>query len=279
MRTFLLTSPLVLAAACSSPDHAMKHTHDAHAHQGSGCRSDCVQGPAHDAHGDGGPQHGPAGGGGPPTRAAPHDGHAMHGGPGPHGGMPHRFEDAEAWSKRFDAPDRAAWQQPDAVIAALQLPEDAVVADVGAGTGYFAVRLARAVPMGRVLAVDVEPDMVRFVDARAAKEGLTNLRGRLTPTDRADVDDNTDLVLVVDTYHHIADRVAYFAALRSKLSARGHVAIVDFRPTSERGPPKQHKLAATVVEGELAAAGYQLVTAHDFLPDQYFLVFAASPAR
>jgi cyclopropane fatty-acyl-phospholipid synthase-like methyltransferase len=191
--------------------------------------------------------------------------------------MPHRFDDAAAWARRFDAPERDAWQKPDEVIAALALPPDAVVADLGAGTGYFAVRLARAVPQGRVLAVDVEPDMVRHVDARAAQLGLANLRGRVTPTDRADVDEGTDLVLVVDTYHHIDQRVAYFTALKARLSPRGRLAIIDFLPTSERGPPAAHKLADDVVVRELAAAGFRQIARHDFLPDQYFLVFAPAP--
>jgi len=239
LRTLLMTSPLLLSLSCASSSETPA------GHHGHG---------AHGAHHDG-----------PNT----HHGHA--------GGMPHRFEDAAAWSKQFDAPERDAWQKPDDVIAALALPKDAVVADVGAGTGYFAVRLARAVPQGRVLGVDVEADMVRFIDERAAKEGLNNLKGRLTPFERADVDDGTDLVLVVDTYHHISDRVAYFKALLPKLSARGRLAIVDFRPSSERGPPKAMKMAPEFVQQELAAAGYVQVESHDFLPDQYILVF--SPRR
>ena len=85
--------------------------------------------------------------------------------------MPHRFEDAEAWAKRFDDPSRDAWQKPDAVIANLALPPGATVADVGAGTGYFAVRLARAVPQGKVFASDIEPDMVRYLGERAGRDG------------------------------------------------------------------------------------------------------------
>jgi cyclopropane fatty-acyl-phospholipid synthase-like methyltransferase len=193
--------------------------------------------------------------------------------------MPHRFANAEEWAKRFDAPERDAWQKPDAVIAALALPADAVVADVGAGTGYFAVRIARAVPQGRVVALDVESDMVRHVQERADKAGLSNLTARLTPADHADVDPGTDLVLIVDTVHHLGDRVAYFRALSDKLSSRGRVAIIDFRVDSDRGPPKDHKLAPGVVTAEMQAAGYAPVASHDFLPDQYLLIFAPAPPR
>jgi hypothetical protein len=97
---------------------------------------------------------------------------------------------------------------------------------------------------------------------------------RETPTGAAaEVDDGTDLVVVVDTFNHIADRVAYFKALLPKLSLRGRLAIVDFRPSSERGPPKGMKLGPEAVEQELAAAGDVPVERRDFLPDQYFLVF------
>src|SRR5512143_3695049 len=96
-----------------------------------------------------------------------------------HGGMPHRFEHADEWAKQFDDPSRDAWQQPDRVIAALALTPAMTVADVGAGTGYFSVRLARAVPQGEVLATDIEPDMVRYLGERATREHLPNIKAVL----------------------------------------------------------------------------------------------------
>jgi SAM-dependent methyltransferase len=190
-------------------------------------------------------------------------------------GMHRRFDDAEGWAAEFDAPERDAWQEPDRVIAALALPRAAVVADLGAGTGYFSVRLARAVPEGRVLALDIEASMVRYLADRAQREGLTNLlAGEATETDSG-LREPVDLVLVVDTYHHISDRTAYFARLREQLRPGGRLAIVDFRLDSERGPPREHKIAPEAVRAELEAAGYQLVEQHDFLADQYFLIFAA----
>lgn len=223
---------------------------------GCGASSPPAEEPA-DPHAEG--QHGH-----PP--GAHHHGHAMH----------HRFQDAEAWAQEFDAPERDAWQQPDRVIAALALAPDAVVADLGAGTGYFSVRLARAVPQGRVLALDVEAEMVRYLADRAQREGLANLlAGEATATD-AGLREPVDLVLVVDTYHHIEDRTAYFARLRERLRPGGRLAIVDFRLDSERGPPREHKIAPETVRAELEAAGYTLAASHDFLPDQYFLIFEGS---
>lgn len=203
-----------------------------------------------------------------------HDAHAHPPGAHHHGhGMHHRFEDAEAWAQELDAPERDAWQLPDRVVGALALAPTAVVADLGAGTGYFSVRLARAVPSGRVLAIDVEPSMVRYLADRATREGLANLLAVEGTATDAGIREPVDLVLVVNTYHHIAERTAYFAALREHLRPGGRLAIVDFRLDSERGPPREHKLAPDQVQAELEAAGYALVASHDFLPDQYFLVF------
>ena len=196
-----------------------------------------------------------------------------HGGAHHGGGMPHRFENAEEWAKRFEEPGRDAWQKPDEVVSALGLAPDARVADIGSGTGYFAVRLARAVPQGKVYGVDIEPDMARYLGERARREGLGNLEAVLGEPGDAKLPEAVDLVLVVNTYHHIGERVAYLRRLGEKLRPGGRVAIVDFREESPKGPPRAHKLSPEQVRGELEAAGYRLTQTHDFLPDQYFLVF------
>ncbi len=193
-----------------------------------------------------------------------------------HGHQPmHRhFSDAERWAQVFDDPARDAWQKPDQVVAALQLAPDARVADIGSGTGYFAVRLARAVPQGAVTGADLEPDMVQYLNARAAKESLANLRAIVAAPDDPKLPEPVDLVLVVDTYHHIGARPDYFARLRERLRPGGRVAIIDFKLDSPTGPPASGRIAPEVVEKEMAQAGYRRIAAHDFLPNQYFLVFA-----
>lgn len=193
-----------------------------------------------------------------------------------HGAQPmHRhFSDAEQWSRVFDDPARAEWQKPDQVVAALALAPDARVADIGSGTGYFAVRLARAVPQGKVYGADLEPDMVRYLNERAQKEKLANLSAHVAAPDDPKLPEPVDLVLLVNTYHHIAARHDYFARLREQLRSGGRVAIVDYRPESPSGPPPGGRIAPEVVEKEMAQAGYRRVAKHDFLPYQYFLVFA-----
>jgi SAM-dependent methyltransferase len=185
----------------------------------------------------------------------------------------HRFSGAERWARVFDDPARDRWQKPDEVIAALGLAPDATVADIGAGTGYFAARLARALPKGRVFAVDIEPDMVRYLGDRARRERLPNLQPVRGQPDDPQLPEAVDCVLIVDTYHHIDDRVAYFARLRGHLKPGGAIAIVDFTLESPLGPPRSARIAADAVRAEMARAGYALVAQHDFLPHQYFLVF------
>ena len=142
----------------------------------------------------------------------------------------HSFGDAEKWAHVFDDPERDAWQKPHEVIQALALKPDAVVADLGAGTGYFSVRLAHMLPKGTVYAVDVEPDMVKYLGERAKREGLSNLKpvaGKRV-TMRA-CPQKVDLVLLVDVYHHIDDRERYFRKLAGSLKPGGRVAVIDFR--------------------------------------------------
>jgi ubiquinone/menaquinone biosynthesis C-methylase UbiE len=185
----------------------------------------------------------------------------------------HRFGDADKWAQVFDDPARDAWQKPHEVIRALALATDAVVADIGSGTGYFSVRLAHAVPKGRVYGVDTEPDMVKYLAERARREGLRNVVSVAGKAADPALPEKVDLVLMVDVYHHIGDREAYFGRLRGSLKPGGRVAVIDFSETSKDGPPKRERISPTRVRAEMQRAGYSLAEEHRFLPNQYFLVF------
>jgi SAM-dependent methyltransferase len=185
----------------------------------------------------------------------------------------HRFSGAEKWAHVFDDPERDAWQKPHEVLQALKLAPDASVADIGSGTGYFAVRLAHRVPKGRVYGVDAEPDMVRYLAERAKREGLTNLTAVAAKPNDPGIPSAVDLVILVDTYHHVPDRERYFRNLQKSLKLGGRLAIIDFTLDSPVGPPKRARIPADTVKKELARAGYRLVQEHAFLPNQYFLEF------
>jgi cyclopropane fatty-acyl-phospholipid synthase-like methyltransferase len=187
--------------------------------------------------------------------------------------MQHRFDDPARFAKSFDDPARDAWQMPDRVIAALGLKPNAVVADIGAGTGYFSMRLAKALAGGTVYAVDIEPNMVAHLKTRAAGEKLANVTPVLASATSPNLPRPVDLILVVDTYHHIGNRPQYFRALQSQLAAAGRVAIVDFRKDAPDGPPAHFRFTPEQIQQEMAAAGYVLAAQHDFLPRQHFLIF------
>jgi cyclopropane fatty-acyl-phospholipid synthase-like methyltransferase len=159
------------------------------------------------------------------------------------------------------------------VIQALKLAPDAAVADIGSGTGYFAVRFAHMLEKGRVYGVDLEPDMVKYLAERAKKENLANLASIAGAPDDPKLPAPVDLVILVDVYHHIDNREAYFRKLRASLKSGGRVAIIDFRMDAPSGPPKAARIAPDRVKAEFKKAGYTLSSEHAFLPNQYFLVF------
>ena len=189
--------------------------------------------------------------------------------------MEHRFEDAEQYAASFDDPARDAWQMPGRVIEALGVQPGQTVADVGAGTGYFTMRLAQTTGAETVYAVDIEQSMVDYTRNRAEAAGLSNVVAVLAGGDRTNLPEPVDLVLIVDTYHHIPDRVAYFTLLRESLQPSGRLAIIDFRKDSPSGPPVEFRFTSEQITGELERAGFTLAAQHDFLPRQMFLVYEA----
>jgi predicted methyltransferase len=186
------------------------------------------------------------------------------------------FEDVAHWVAVFDDPTRDAWQKPAEVVAALALAPGMWVADLGAGTGYFSRHLAAAVgPAGAVFAVETEPNLVRHLRERAEKERTPNVipllasfaNPRLPPA-------ALDLVLIVDTFHHIDARLDYFRNLRGVLKPAGRIAIIDWHEHDlPVGPERDHKLPHAQVVEEMRAAGFTLVEEPAVLPYQYFLIF------
>lgn len=219
------------------------------------------------------------GGSAPPASAQPqthdeyHAGHA-HGHPadGHHQGHHHRFNDASRWAKQFDDPARDEWQRPARVIELLALAPGMTAADVGAGTGYFTVRLSKAVgPTGKVLAEDIEPDMVKWLSDRAKREELANVEVVLgAPDDPKLPQSKVDRILVVDTWHHIDDRPAFARKLAQSLAPKGVVTVVDFTLDAPQGPPKAARLSPESIMSDLTAAGLEASVVKDAgLPHQY----------
>jgi predicted methyltransferase len=195
----------------------------------------------------------------------------------PHDSTSHEpFKGVEKWTRIFDDPKRDEWQKPQEVVTALGLKPGQIVADIGAGTGYFEKRLSKAIaPGGIVLAIDTEPEMVRHLGERALQEGTANVVPVLALPQEAFVPPGrADCVLIVDTYHHIDDRVRYFRRMKEALAPGGRIVVIDFhkRPLPV-GPPPQHKLPREFVVDEMKQAGYRLEDEKTFLPYHYFLIF------
>ncbi|HVG69584.1 MAG TPA: class I SAM-dependent methyltransferase [Vicinamibacterales bacterium] len=177
----------------------------------------------------------------------------------------------------LESPDRAAWQKPDLVMDALRIAENATVADVGAGSGFFTVRLARRVgPNGVVYAEDIQPPMLESIKRRISREGLNNVVTRLgTETDTNLPKGALDAVLVVDVYQEVADEASRIRLLRhlaSTIKPQGRIGIVNYKPgEGGPGPEPQRRLDRAVVEAEVRAAGLRVLD-RVTLPFQYLLV-------
>jgi predicted methyltransferase len=189
------------------------------------------------------------------------------------------FDDVAYWSGVFDDPARDAWQKPAELVAALDLRPGMTVADLGAGTGYFSRHLSAAVgATGTVFAVETEPNMVAKLRERSKHEQTANVTPVLASFDNPRLPPRAiDLVLIVDTFHHIDDRLPYLRRLAAVLTPEGRVAIVDWEKRDlPVGPPPDHKIAREQVVAEMESAGYVLRAAPAVLPYQYFLIFAPS---
>jgi len=177
----------------------------------------------------------------------------------------------------LESPDRAAWQKPDLIMDALKIAYGDTVADIGAGSGFFTVRLARRVgPNGVVYAEDIQQPMLESIKRRVNREGLTNVVTRLgTDTDANLPKGMIDAVLVVDVYHEVQttdDRVRFLRHLADALKAGGRIGIVNYKPgDGGPGPEPERRLDRSVVEEEVRAAGLRVLD-RTTLPFQYMLV-------
>jgi SAM-dependent methyltransferase len=206
-------------------------------------------------------------GGGNPPPDHPHG----HEGKGP---LVHRFEKADEWAKVFDEPTRDQWQRPSSVIAVMKISAGMTVADLGAGTGYFLPHLSKAVgPTGKVLGLDVEPDMVRYMKERATRDHLDNVTALVVAGDDPGLAKaSVDRILVVDTWHHVPERTAYATKLKGALAPSGALFIVDFTLESSHGPPKHHRIAPEKVVEELKSGGFAAEIVSTDLPEQYVVM-------
>lgn len=192
--------------------------------------------------------------------------------------MPPRTQDRPLKDRiaSMERPERDAWQKPGEVVKALNLKNGEVVADIGAGTGYFSRPLAKAVaPDGKVYAVDVAADILGYLKERAQQEDLHNIVTIVSTEDDPKLPANTvDLAFFCDTTHHIANRVNFYRKMTAGMKPHSRLAIIDYPPDSPHAPHKPEQLVArALVISEADQAGFKYVKGFQILPYHYFLVF------
>jgi arsenite methyltransferase len=188
----------------------------------------------------------------------------------------HPPESASEYIKSPEDPQRDSWQQPDQVIESLDLRQGDEVADLGAGSGYFTLRLAREVgPSGKVYAVDVDQQMLDDIERRAEEEKLDNIQTILAdPDDPKLGSQSVDLIFICDVLHHISHRGEYYPKLLRALRLGGRLVNIDFRKRQlPVGPPVEMKIDKKDCIKQFQAAGFAFVKQFDFLKYQYFLLF------
>ena len=224
----------------------------------------------------------------PPSRAssrqAPTDPHAPWG-QGVRDGsfMGRRLAEVMSWlgADWLVRPEREIEEEPERMLDALELKPGMVVADVGAGVGFTSVRLARRVgPEGKVLATDVQPEMIRLLKQNLVDLGVKNVSPVLcTPQEPGLPEGQVDLAIMVDVYHECSHPVETLSGIRKALKPGGRLVLVEFRAEDPDVPIKpEHKMTVAQVRQELEPAGFMLQKQHEFLPWQHILVFEKSGA-
>jgi ubiquinone/menaquinone biosynthesis C-methylase UbiE len=181
--------------------------------------------------------------------------------------------DFEKLVARFEDPARAEWQKPEKTIASLGPLDGKTVADIGAGTGYFAFPIARKA--AKVIAIDIDQRFLDYIEQKKQRQKVGgNIETRLTAPDSPGLKTReADMVIIVDTYHHIEERVEYLKKLKKCLREDGVLVIIDFKKVeTSPGPPVELRLAEEQVESELKSAGFTLVSEDkNMLPYQYVI--------
>ncbi|MBI4650684.1 methyltransferase domain-containing protein [Candidatus Desantisbacteria bacterium] len=194
-----------------------------------------------------------------------------------------KFNSIELWVREYEAPERESWQRPYEVIKNINLNEGDIIADIGAGTGYFTRRFAEKVgDKGKALGLDIEPSMVEYMKNYAQKLKLKNYIPLLIRPNDPQLDNNSiDIIFMCNTYHYIEERTSYIKKLSKSLKKDGRIIIIDYRkdyykksiPAGPYSYTIKNELSEEIVKKEFQEAGYILNRSLDFLPYQYFLEF------
>jgi len=184
-----------------------------------------------------------------------------------------------AWANGYiwmlEREERDGFQKPHEVMAALDFQPAETVAEIGPGSGYFTFRVARVA--GTVHALDASQEMLEHLSRRILIEGLSNVRLAKIVRDDPSLPDGVDTVLMIDVLHYVADKPAYASELFDQLMPGARVVVIDYVPRSmeERpwGPPPEQQVSREEIDAAMVDAGFVVAESHDFLPEQYFVVY------
>ena len=190
----------------------------------------------------------------------------------------HRLHnDPKAYIGALEDPKRDAYQKPHEVLTALNLKPGEVIADIGAGSGYFTFRIAHHVgAKGKVFAVDVSPDMIRHMNRRIRDSKAANVVSVLAePDDPLLGERSIDRFFICNVWHHVENPTKYLSMMKKMLKPGGEIVVIDFHKKElPFGPPLEMKIAREDLLKQMEANGFLVTKEHTFLPYQYFLVFA-----
>ena len=183
--------------------------------------------------------------------------------------MGHR---AAAWLNR---PERIQEEMPDTVVENMNLEPNEVVADIGAGSGYFSFRIAAKVPEGKVLAVDIQPEMLELIEAQMGQQGVTNIEGVLGAVDNPNLPANSiDAAIMVDAYHEFSHPFEMIDGIYQALRPGGHIFLLEYRGEDASVPIRPlHKMTEEQVVREMSVFGLDWTDTLDFLPWQHMMIF------
>jgi ubiquinone/menaquinone biosynthesis C-methylase UbiE len=192
------------------------------------------------------------------------------------------FEETEKYIAFLERADRALWQKPDEVVKALALRGTETVEDVGAGSGYFTFRFSRALPGGKVIATDIDPEMVRHIHHKVLTDGALNVTAVLAKPDDPGISSDADLVFIADVIHHVENREAWLSRAYAEMKPGARLVVVEFKEGKlPEGPPESVKIPKAKLVAMLEGVGFRLAADDPkLLPFQTFLSFEkpAAPA-
>lgn len=185
------------------------------------------------------------------------------------------FDQVEKYIAFLEKPERAVWQKPEEVVRALGLKGAETLVDVGAGSGYFTFRFARALPHGKVIAVDTEAEMIRHIHHKATSDGINNIRAVLAKPEDPEITKDADWVFICDVLHHVSERSAWLGQIAMEMKPGARLALIEFKEGKlPEGPPEGAKIPRAQLIVLATKAGLILDSEKlKILPYQVFLVF------